>query len=329
MKFYLYIILIINLLFFNNKIIAQGPYAPAVGQVGTTAIHKDSSVFVAWATSATIERGWQNIVDTSLGKTTAGTITDVLGKSGTGGVVSLGDGGSAVLTFTAPIKNGSGADFAIFENSFDGQFLELAFVEVSSDGVNFFRFPAHSLTQDTTQLDNNANMDATYIHNLAGKYRAQYGTPFNLDDVDGTPGLDVNNITHVKIIDVVGSINPTYGTYDDENNIINDPFPTPFPTGGFDLDAVGIIHHQPTNINENEPIVNQIYPNPFSTNLTLELNINTDYSYAIIDMNGKTLFKETTSPNNNTINTTNLKKGIYFLKIIANKQVSTHKIIKL
>ena len=267
MKFYLYIILIINLLFFNNQAIAQGPYAPAVGQIGTTAIHKDSSVFVAWATSAIIERGWQNIADTSLGKTTAGTVTDVLGKSGTGGVVSLGDGGSAVLTFTAPIKNSSGADFAIFENSFDGQFLELAFVEVSSDGINFFRFPAHSLTQDTTQLDNNANMDATYIHNLAGKYRAQYGTPFDLDDVDGTPGLDVNNITHVKIIDVVGSINPTYGTYDDDNNIINDPFPTPFPTGGFDLDAIGIIHQQPTNINENEPIVNQIYPNPFSTNL--------------------------------------------------------------
>ncbi|HEY9082167.1 MAG TPA: T9SS type A sorting domain-containing protein [Vicingaceae bacterium] len=329
MKFYLYIILIINLLFFSNSIVAQGPYAPAVGQTGTTAIHKDSSVFVAWATNATIGRGWQNIADTSLGKTTAGTVTDVLGKSGIGGVVSLGDGGNAILTFTAPIKNGSGADFAIFENSFDGQFLELAFVEVSSDGINFFRFPAHSLTQDTTQLDNNANMDATYIHNLAGKYRAQYGTPFDLDDVDGILGLDVNNITHVKIIDVVGSINPTYGTYDDENNIINDPFPTPFPTGGFDLDAVGIIHQQPTNINENEPIVNQIYPNPFSTNLTLELNINTDYSYTIVDMNGKTLFKETTSPNNNTINTTNLEKGIYFLKIIANKQVSTHKIIKL
>lgn len=329
MKFYLYIILIINLLSFSNSIVAQGPYAPAVGQTGTTAIHKDSSVFVAWATNATIERGWQNIADTSLGKTTAGTVTDVLGKSGIGGVVSLGDGGNAILTFATSIKNGSGADFAIFENSFDGQFLELAFVEVSSDGINFFRFPAHSLTQDTTQLDNNANMNATYIHNLAGKYRAQYGTPFNLDDVDGTPGLDVNNITHVKIIDVVGSINPTYGTYDDENNIINDPFPTPFPTGGFDLDAVGIIHQQPTNINENEPIVNQIYPNPFSTNLTLELNINTDYSYAIVDMNGKTLFKETTSPNNNTINTTNLEKGIYFLKIIANKQVSTHKIIKL
>lgn len=328
MKHYIYLLLI-TLLLFSNKLFSQGPYAPAVGQAGTTAIHKDSSVFVAWATNATIERGWQNIADTSLGKATAGTVTDVLGKSGTAGTVSLGDGGSAILTFATPIKNGSGADFAIFENSFDGQFLELAFVEVSSDGVNFFRFPAHSLTQDTTQFDNNANMDATYIHNLAGKYRAQYGTPFDLDDVDGNSGLDVNNITHVKIIDVVGSINPTYGTYDDENNIINDPFPTPFPTGGFDLDAVGVIYQQPTNINENELVVNQIYPNPFSTNLTLELNINTDYSYAIVDMNGKTLIEKTSSSNNNIINTTNLEKGIYFLKIIANKQVSTHKIIKL
>src|SRR5690606_36547733 len=324
-----YIILLLNLFFFHQESSAQGPYAPHVGQQGTSAIHRDSAVFVNWASNAIIERGWQNIADTSLGKTTAGTVNDVLGKSGTGGVVSLGDGGSAILTFATPIKNEPGADFAVFENSFNDSFLELAFVEVSSDGVNFFRFPAHSLTQNTTQLDNNANMDATYIHNLAGKYRAQYGTPFDLDDVDGNSGLDLNNITHVKIIDVVGSINPTYGTYDDENNIINDPFPTPFPTGGFDLDAVGVIHQQPTNINENELIVNQIYPNPFSTNITLELNINTDYSYAIVDMNGKTLIEETSSSNNNTINTTNLEKGIYFLKIIANKQVSTHKIIKL
>lgn len=308
---------------------AQGPYAPAVGQAGTTAIHKDSSVFVAWATNATIERGWQNIADTSLGKTTTGTPNDVLGKSGTGGTVSLGDGGSAILTFTTPIKNGSGADFAIFENSFDGQFLELAFVEVSSDGINYFRFPAHSLTQDTVQLDNNANMDATYLHNLAGKYRAQYGTPFDLNDVDGIVGLDINNITHIKIIDVVGSINPTFGTYDNDNNIINDPFPTPFPTGGFDLDAVGVIHQQPTNIIENELSVKQIYPNPFSSNLSIELNVSSNYSYAIVDMNGKTLIEQTSSSNNNTINTSNLKKGIYFLKIIANKQVSTHKIIKL
>ncbi|MBW6481785.1 MAG: T9SS type A sorting domain-containing protein [Vicingaceae bacterium] len=323
------IYLIFTCLTFAIQLIAQGPYAPPANQIGSTAIHKDSSIFVAWATNATIERGWQNRADTSLGKTTAGTVTDVLGKSGTAGVVSLGDGGSAILTFATPIKNGLGADFAVFENSFNGQFLELAFVEVSSDGINFFRFPAHSLTQDTIQLDNNANMDATYIHNLAGKYRAQYGTPFDLDDVDGISGLDVNNITHVKIIDVVGSINPTYGTYDDENNIINDPFPTSFPTGGFDLDAVGVIHSLSTSVSENKDIVQKIYPNPVQDMLTIIFTNDQVSTYQITDLSGKEISSENVNKLQLTINTASFEKGIYFLTIVTtNNQKSIRKIVK-
>ena len=38
---------------------AQGPYAPAAGISGTTAMHKDSSVFVAWADHCSINRGYQ------------------------------------------------------------------------------------------------------------------------------------------------------------------------------------------------------------------------------------------------------------------------------
>jgi hypothetical protein len=115
--------------------------------------------------------------------------------------------GSAILTFQNPISNGTGFDFAIFENSFNDVFLELAFVEVSSDGVNYIRFPATSNTQTTTQIgpfDNTG--DATKLNNLSGKYRAQYGTPFDLQELTGNPLLNINAITHIKIIDVVGSI---------------------------------------------------------------------------------------------------------------------------
>ena len=76
-------------------IFAQGPYAPPVGQAGSTAIYKDSSIIVSWATNAIIERGWQDISDTSLGKVTAGNDTSATGKSGVNGVVSFGDGGFA------------------------------------------------------------------------------------------------------------------------------------------------------------------------------------------------------------------------------------------
>jgi hypothetical protein len=50
-----------------------------------------------------------------------------------------------------------GYDFAIFENGFpfgSGSFyLELAFVEVSSDGKHFVRFNAISNTDTTQQID--------------------------------------------------------------------------------------------------------------------------------------------------------------------------------
>ena len=97
---------------------AQGPYAPVAGSIGTTAMHKDSSAFTDWASACTVERGWQNIADTTLGKTSTGDIYSATEKSGVNGVVSLGDGGSAILTFSSPIINGNGPDFAVFENAF-------------------------------------------------------------------------------------------------------------------------------------------------------------------------------------------------------------------
>jgi hypothetical protein len=93
-------------------------YAPAVGMQGSTAMYKDSSAFKAWATGCTLQRGWQDIADTTLGYVTVGDETSAIGKAGANGIVSLGDGGVATLTFAQPIYNGQGADFAIFENGF-------------------------------------------------------------------------------------------------------------------------------------------------------------------------------------------------------------------
>lgn len=172
------------------------------------------------------------------------------------GVVSLGDGGSITLTFAAPLYNGPGADFAVFENGFrldpawgfgSGVFAELAFVEVSSNGTDFFRFAGISETQTTNQVGLGifSGIDPTDIHNLAGQFPALEGTPFNLQDLAGTPGLNINAITHVRIVDIVGALDPQFQTLDSEGNPINDPWPTNFATAGFDLDAVGVIHQTP------------------------------------------------------------------------------------
>ncbi len=158
-------------------------YAPPVGQPGTTAMHKDSSVFINWVTDCNITRGYQDISNTSLGYASAGDSSMALGIALSNGVVSLGDGGYAICTFQYPIKNGPGPDFAVFENSFDDTFLELAIVEVSSDGISYVRFDSHSLTDTINQTGSFGSTDATKINNLAGKYRGAYGTPFDLQQI--------------------------------------------------------------------------------------------------------------------------------------------------
>lgn len=313
--------------FLISGLIAQ--YAPPVGQAGSTAIHKDSTVFVGWATNSVIERGWQNIANISAGKTTAGDSLSPIGKSGANGVVSLGDNGSATLTFDGVLKDGPGADFAVFENSFDGLFLELAFVEVSSDGTNFFRFDAVSLTDTTTQTNSFGNSDATKIYNLAGKYKAQYGTPFDLNELAGTPGLDINNISHVKVIDVVGNISEPYATDDSQNHAVNDPWPTEFPTGGFDLDAVGVINFTPTSINElSDKIKLELYPNPVKNQLNFEFDELEDYSIRVYNTKGSLFLTQTTSNKKFQLDLSNLNSGVYFVIVNSSKRNITKRIIK-
>ena len=150
----------------------------------------------------------------------------------------LGDDGSLVLTFPAPIADGAGPDFAVFENAFSTEFLELAFVEVSSDGTNFFRFPTHCL--ETNWIDTYAATNATdptAYGGFAGKHVQGTGTPFDLRELAGTPGLDVHRVTRVRLVDVKGDGSRTDGY----GNPIYDPMPT-FGSGGFDLDAVGVLH---------------------------------------------------------------------------------------
>ncbi|HOZ83155.1 MAG TPA: T9SS type A sorting domain-containing protein [Bacteroidia bacterium] len=314
---------------------SNGQFAPPASQPGTTAIHKDSSIIVSWATQCSIVRGWQDISNHSLGVCTIGDSTSALGMADGLDVVSLGDGGMATLTFANPIMNGSGWDFAVFENSFSETFLELAFVEVSSDGVNFFRFPSVSLTQDTVQVGSFGSIDATQIDNLAGKYSAFYGTPFDLDIMTGISGLDVNHITHVRVIDVVGSIDELYATYDSQFNKINDPWPTPFPSSGFDLDAVGVIHQNTTSVNsiiENQ--FNLSYPNPFNKNNVIKLNLTKteDLSMTLYDISGKAIYQFLDGKINAGEHLFNLRNslignGIYFLKLSSKEHTETFKLI--
>ena len=313
-------------------ILTWAQFPPPAGQPGSTAIFRDSSIIINWAKTCSIHLGYIDITDTNItyggsNKANYGIASDALGESDDH-VVSLGDGGIATLTFDPPISNGIGFDFTVFENGLNDVFLELGFVEVSSDGFRFVRFSSTSLTPESPQIGTFGFLDATRINNLAGKYRIFFGTPFDLEELTDSSGLDIMHITHVRIIDVVGCVNSIFTTFDSFGNKINDPWPTQFHTGGFDLDAVGVIHESSTVIFENQKNLIDIYPNPFQNQLRLKIPEGNKVIFHLVNLFGEIIVNENLT-GSTSIDMTTLEPGLYTGQFIFPEgRMETHKIIK-
>jgi hypothetical protein len=266
------------------------------------------------------------------GYASIGDSSAAIGPATQHGVVSLGDGGIATLTFARPIVNGDGFDFAVFENGFFAgspvlAFLELAFVEVSSDGQHFVRFPATDNIQDTVQNSSNP-IDGSYLNNLAGKYTYGYGTPFDLDELKDSAGLDVNNITHVRIIDVVGSIDPQYGSYDSRGRIVNDPYPTNYPSSGFDLDAVGVINQKnAAGIGQLADGIVNVYPNPFNDFIHVQTDQSGVGNLEITEISGQIVAQQTFQQNI-SLHLNELPGGIYAVRVVTAQSTFSKLIVK-
>jgi hypothetical protein len=231
-------------------------------------------IFVGWATGVVdyspapgVASNWQTssnalgaVTGDNMGIVTLGdlydtsklTSVDATVQDDSYGFIGYDDPGEITLSFSSGISNGNGADFAVFENGFISNstqklFAELAYVEVSSDGEHFARFD--SVSNTSAQVGGYGTIDATDVYNLAGKhvnaYGNSWGTPFDLetleDDVMVTNGLvDLDNISYVRIVDIPGS-----GYYTDSlGNPIYDAWVT-YGSGGFDLEAVGVINAVP------------------------------------------------------------------------------------
>lgn len=232
--------------------------APAAGESGTTAVSASSNAIVAWADGyedyvpgTEVDDGWKT-PQKALGRA-EGTSFDV---------VVLGRGGRITMTFSGGISDGPGPDFVVFENGFDDFFLELAWVEVSSDGTNFVRFPNYSYTQDP--VAGFGRLETRLIWGLASKYRQGFGDPFDLADLqraydaalagnvdfsqafatqltNNLPLVDLHHVAYVRLVDVVGDGN----ALDCRGSVVYDPYPTS-GSAGFDLDAVGVLHSDPS-----------------------------------------------------------------------------------
>lgn len=311
--------------FFGVTCLMAQTYPPQANVAGTTAIPANSTLFKSWATGTTVVRGLQQINGSQTAYASTGDPANSIGSSN-GSIVCLGDGGTATLTFVKPITNDSGFDFAVFENGFMSNqtgkaFLELAFVEISSDGVNFFRFPAHNqypsnYVQNAPDVGGSgyASMDATYLNNFAGKYISGFGTPFDISDIPDNPLLNKAQITHVKIIDVVGTNIEGFRTFDSFGNVAIDPFPTPFASSGFDLDAVGVINEYTSVLataeNQKPSAKINFYPNPATD--FIKINTDKEVLVKIYSITGALVKQAKTV--DKTMNISELKNGNYIVQ---------------
>lgn len=168
--------------------------------------------------------------------------------------IARGDSpGYVTVSFPTGIGNGPGADFAVFENGFtfgspNGLFLELAYVEVSTNGSEFARFPSVSTNvAPVTGSGAFAGYDTSNVFNLAGKHASGYGTPFDLEDLAEDPlvhsgTLNLDRIEYVRLIDIPGN-----GLFlDSEGHPILDNWMTT-GSGGFDFrlpegQGIGVLH---------------------------------------------------------------------------------------
>lgn len=260
--------------------------APPPPQTGSTAVDKTDASIVAWASAYTnmlfgegVSESWKT-PENALGPA-EGAIDS--------GIVSLGRHGEITLTFPRGISDGPGDDFVVFENGFSEGFLELAYVEVSSDGTNFVRFPNYSDTPGPVPAFG-SSMFPQWIWGLAGRYRAGYGGPFDLNELqlaydavlagqtdfstefisgftNDFPKVNLQRITHLKLVDVVGDGN----SFDSRGEPIYDPYATA-QSVGFDLDAVGVFSEM--QLSEEElPILQLVWTNgSVQINSAIDLN---------------------------------------------------------
>ena len=62
--------------------VASAQFAPAADYAGSTAIYKDSSIFVAWANGCSIQRGYLDIANPDSGYTSVGNANSAIGMAG-------------------------------------------------------------------------------------------------------------------------------------------------------------------------------------------------------------------------------------------------------
>jgi hypothetical protein len=178
-------------------------------------------------------------------------------NSGALHILTLGVGGSVTLAFDVTITDGPGADLTVFENGFvfgGGTFSEVAFVEVSTDGVAFARFPTRYAGLAGPQAPFGAQPFGTFsgltggLPGLANVFTnaidpfdpvVSGGESFDLAELVLHPlvlagTVDLAQIHFVRLVDVVAGVDvDSFGVLIQDNG----------GSSGADIDAVAVIQH--------------------------------------------------------------------------------------
>jgi len=85
-----------------------------------------------------------------------------------------------------------------------------------------------------------------------------------------------------------------------------------------------------TSINENNALNSflSVYPNPVTNELVVKNTSNENLQITLLDLTGKVLLKQNSVLGVNSINTSELTNGIYFIKVSNATNVATYKIVK-
>jgi hypothetical protein len=175
-------------------------------------------------------------------------------------VVTLGVGGSVTLGFDVTLVDGPGADLTVSENAFvaggpTAVFAEVAFVEVSTDGANFARFPTrYSGPVGPLPPFGSSNMGT--FGGLCGGLPGLANVAANLIDpfdcvVSGGEALDlaelstdplvVQGLVDLQAIHFVRVVDVAEGVHVDSFG--NSIWDHGGATGSVDFDAVSVIHY--------------------------------------------------------------------------------------
>jgi hypothetical protein len=154
-------------------------------------------------------------------------------------IVALGEGGTITVAFPWLLADGPGLDFVVFENAVPDDFIELAFVEVSSDGIHFARFDTVCLVE--RPVGSYERINGRLVDGFAGPGGLGVGVGFDLASLENHPlvvggQLDLDVVAFVRVVDVLGD-----GSMVDSFELsVHDPFPV-IGSGGFDLEAIGVL----------------------------------------------------------------------------------------